>query len=76
MGQVKILCGQVFSFFFEFFDSTFSLRQFVHFPFSLEQVEAFKSGIGDVIVAISHANYAHMAVMAKPVRAALAGELD
>ena len=32
MGQVKILCGQVFSFFFEFFDSTFSLRQFVHFP--------------------------------------------
>ena len=57
-------------------DGKASSVQFVHFPFSPEQVEAFRSGIGDVIVAISHANYAHMAVMAKPVRAALAGDLD
>ena len=57
-------------------DGKASSVQFVHFPFSPEQVEAFRSGIGDVIVAISHANYAHMAMMAKPVRAALSGDLD
>ena len=57
-------------------DGKASSVQFVRFPFSSDQVETFKSGIGDVIVAISHANYAHMAVMAKPVRAALAGDLD
>ena len=57
-------------------DGKASSVQFVHFPFSSDQVEKFKSEIGDVIVAISHANYAHMAVMAKPVRAALAGDLD
>ena len=57
-------------------DGKASSVQFVHFPFSSDQVERFKSEIGDVIVAISHANYAHMAVMAKPVRAALAEDLD
>ena len=57
-------------------DGKASSVQFVHFPLSSDQAETFKSGIGDVIVAISHANYAHMAVMAKPVRAALAEDLD
>ena len=57
-------------------DGKASSVQFVHFPFSSNQVETFKSGIGDVIVAISHTNYAHMAVMAKPVRAALAEDFD
>ena len=57
-------------------DGKASSVQFVHFPFLPEQVEAFRSGIGDVIVAISHASYAHMAMMAKPVRAALSGDLD
>ena len=57
-------------------DGKASSVQFVHFPFSSDQVERFKYEIGDVIVAISHANYAHMAVMAKPVRAALAEDFD
>jgi len=50
--------------------------QFVHFPFSPGQIAAFKSGDGEVIVAVGHDNYAHMAVMAKPVRAALAEDFD
>ena len=50
--------------------------QFVHFPFSSDQIEAFKSGDGEVIVAVGHANYAHMAVMQSSVRSALAEDFD
>ena len=45
-------------------------------PLPVDQVEAFKSGDGEVIVAVGHASYAHMAVMGKPVRAALAEDLE
>jgi hypothetical protein len=50
--------------------------QFVHFPFSPDQIEAFRSGEGNVIVAVGHENYAHMAVMPAPVRTALAADFD
>ena len=50
--------------------------QFVHFPFSSDQIEAFKSDDGEVIVAVGHDNYAHMAVMPKQVRMALAADFD
>lgn len=50
--------------------------QFVHFPFSSDQIEAFKSGNGEVIVAVGHDNYAHMAVMPSSVRSALAEDFD
>jgi len=46
--------------------------QFVHFPFSDQQVAAFKAPATQVIVGIKHPNYAHMAVMPDAVRAALA----
>ena len=48
--------------------------QFVHFRFSPGQIAAFKSHDGEVVVAVGHAAYAHMAVMPKPVRTALAGD--
>ena len=44
---------------------------FMRFPFTAAQVEAFRSGAGDVIVGFDHANYGHMAVMPPAVRQAL-----
>ncbi len=46
--------------------------QFVHFGFTPDQITAFGSGDGDVVVGVGHPNYAHMAVMPAAVRAALA----
>ncbi len=50
--------------------------QFVHFRFTPDQIAAFKSGDGDVVVGVGHPSYAHMAVMTKQVRAALATDFD
>lgn len=48
--------------------------QFIHFPFTHEQIEKFsKPGI-QVLVGFGHENYGHMAVMPEPVRAALAAD--
>ena len=52
-------------------DGKASSVQFVRFPFTAAQVEAFRSGAGDVIVGFDHANYGHMAVMPPAVRQAL-----
>ena len=52
-------------------DGKASSVQFMRFPFTAAQVEAFRSGIGDVIVGFDHANYGHMAVMPPAVRQAL-----
>jgi hypothetical protein len=46
--------------------------QFVHFPFTREQIEAFREPGAKVVVGIGHESYAHMAVMPEPMRAALA----
>lgn len=52
-------------------DGKASSVQFMRFPFTAQQVAAFKSGVGDVIVGFDHANYGHMAVMPPAVRTAL-----
>lgn len=46
--------------------------QFVHFPFSPEQIKRFRTPGTRIVVAIEHPAYAHMAIMPENVRAALA----
>ncbi|MEN8196963.1 MAG: DUF3501 family protein, partial [Pseudomonadota bacterium] len=46
--------------------------QFIHFPFTKSQIEKFRTAGTQVIVGLSHPQYAHMAVMPEAVRAALA----
>jgi hypothetical protein len=50
--------------------------QFIHFPFTSEQIAAFRVADAQVIVGFSHPNYAHMAVMPEPVRAVLAQDFE
>jgi Protein of unknown function (DUF3501) len=50
--------------------------QFVHFPFTKAQIEAFRKPGTPVIVGLSHENYGHMAVLPEAVRAELAGDFD
>lgn len=50
--------------------------QFLHFPFTTNQIEKFKTQGVQVIVGIGHQNYAHMAVMSEAVRAALTQDFD
>jgi hypothetical protein len=48
--------------------------QFVWFPFTASQIARFKTPGERVVLGFDHPNYAHMAVMPEPVRAALAGD--
>lgn len=57
-------------------DGKASSVQFVWFPFSRGQIAAFKASGARVVVGFDHPNYAHMAVMPEPVRAALAEDFD
>ncbi|HEV2571636.1 MAG TPA: DUF3501 family protein [Beijerinckiaceae bacterium] len=50
--------------------------QFVHFPFSAAQIEAFKKPGAQVIVGLGHENYNHMAVLTETSRAELAKDFD
>ncbi len=50
--------------------------QFVHFPLTDAQAQAFKTPGVQVIVGLGHPNYSHMAVVSEAVRAELAGDLD
>jgi hypothetical protein len=52
-----------------------SAVQFLHFPLSPAEVEAFRSPGTRILIGFDHPNYAHMAVLPEPVRAALAGDL-
>jgi hypothetical protein len=45
--------------------------QFVHFPFTADQIAAFSSPNAEVILGFNHANYRHMAVLTEAVRAEL-----
>jgi len=47
--------------------------QFVHFPFTPDQIAKFRAPGTRVVVGFKHPSYAHMAVMPEEVRAALAG---
>ncbi|NQU56534.1 MAG: DUF3501 family protein, partial [Rhodospirillales bacterium] len=44
-------------------DGKASAIQFLHFPFSDEQVTAFKNPENRIVIAIGHEKYGHMAVM-------------
>ncbi|MGB8277437.1 MAG: DUF3501 family protein [Methylovirgula sp.] len=48
--------------------------QFVHFPFTQEQIAAFSKEGTQVILGFSHPAYSHMVVLPEAVRAALAGD--
>jgi len=57
-------------------DGKASSVQFVWFPFTSIQAARFKAHGVRVVVGSDHPNYAHMAVMPEPVRAALAEDFD
>ena len=50
--------------------------QFVHFPFTAEQIAAFRAPNAHVILGLRHPNYNHMTVLSDAVRAALAADFD
>ena len=50
--------------------------QFVHFPFTREQIALFREPNRQVVIGFSHPEYSHMAVVPEPVRAALAQDFD
>lgn len=57
-------------------DGKASSVQFIRFPFTARQIEAFRNGRDDVVVGFDHPNYGHMAVMPSPVRKALSADFD
>ena len=50
--------------------------QFLHFPFTPEQIAKFRTPGTQIIVGIGHQNYGHMAVMSDTVRVALGDDFD
>jgi hypothetical protein len=50
--------------------------QFIHFPFTPEQIKLFREADRQVVLGFSHPEYSHMAVIAEPVRAALSQDFD
>ena len=50
--------------------------QFLHFPFTPAQIAAFRDPAKRVVIAIDHAEYGHMTVMAQDVREALSGDFE
>tara|TARA_R110002072_G_scaffold98992_4_gene217819 strand:- start:1841 stop:2431 length:591 start_codon:yes stop_codon:yes gene_type:complete len=57
-------------------DGKASSVQFVHFPFTDDQVAAFRVPDAEVTVGFGHESYAHRAGMPASVRAALAQDFD
>lgn len=50
--------------------------QFIHFPFTDAQADAFRKPDADVVLALAHPSYRHMAGLPEDVRAALGADLD
>jgi hypothetical protein len=50
--------------------------QFVHFPFSQEQIAAFSLPHTKVVLGFTHPNYGHLAVVPEDVRAELTRDFD
>ena len=50
--------------------------QFLKFPFTRDPITRFKTPGMQVVVGFDHLNYAHMAVLPEPVRAALSEDFD
>ena len=57
-------------------DGKTSAVHFLHFPFTAKQIVAFKQPGAKAILSLSHANYAHMALIPENVRASLATDFD
>jgi uncharacterized protein DUF3501 len=53
-----------------------SAVQFLKFAFPPEAIARFKTPGTPIVAGFDHANYAHMAVIAEPVRASLAADFD
>jgi hypothetical protein len=47
---------------------------FVHFPFTAEQIKAFRQDNAQVLIGFDHPDYSHMAVVPEAVRNELAGD--
>lgn len=45
--------------------------QFVHFPFTVDQIAAFSSSNAEVVLGFTHANYRHMTGLSEDIRAEL-----
>jgi len=52
-------------------DGKASSIQFLHFPFTAEQIAAFRQQKAPVTLGIGHSKYGHMAILPEDVRAAL-----
>jgi len=50
--------------------------QFLHFNFSAAQAAAFKKGQSEVVLAIDHEKYGHMAILPPATLEALASDFD
>jgi hypothetical protein len=50
--------------------------QFLHFPFSVEQVIEFRDTSNKVLIGINHKKYGHMAIVPLAMREALAADFD
>ncbi len=54
--------------------------KFIHFPFTDEQVDAFRAagatGGAEIVAGFTHPEYAHMVRLPEPVRQALAEDFD
>jgi hypothetical protein len=48
--------------------------QFIHFPFTPQQIALFRQKDRPVIIGFSHPEYSHMAVLPEEIRAELAGD--
>ncbi|MDX1738203.1 MAG: DUF3501 family protein [Alphaproteobacteria bacterium] len=57
-------------------DGKASAVQFLHFPFTDHQIEAFKNTANQAIIGFDHPAYAHMAVLPKAVQEALGKDFD
>jgi len=53
-----------------------SAVQFIHFPFTANQIAKFRAPGAQIIVGFTHQAYGHMVVMPEPVRAALTDDFD
>jgi hypothetical protein len=57
-------------------DGKASSVQFIHFPFSPGQIEAFRKTEVQILIGFAHAAYGHMAVVPENTRAALSADFS
>ena len=57
-------------------DGKASSIQFLHFPFTLDQVKKFRDPVSTVTLGIGHKQYGHMANLTDLVKDALANDFD